>query len=166
MATIGIRAPLVYASAPPVHLREAASQTFKKGDLVKVVAGLVTAATTPATDVQLLIAAQDASNNAVAGAVRCACYRLTDDVTIEMNLFHATPASAVWAFTDIGTGYEWVINSGALCLNKAGVTNVRFKVMEVGQNQNPDYGSTTSDTYPRVLVKPIVGAAGAASNFY
>jgi hypothetical protein len=89
---------------------EAASQTFKRGDLVYLVSGLVTVAATAgvgnnvAAGTKVLgIALKDASGTtsaAVPVAIANANFRWTLPVT------HATPASAVTANTQVGTAYE------------------------------------------------------------
>ncbi|MFI5384808.1 MAG: hypothetical protein ACHQ50_01700 [Fimbriimonadales bacterium] len=89
---------------------EAASQTFKRGDLVYLASGLVTAAATAgvgnnvASGTKVLgIALKDASgatNTAVPVAIANPNLRWVLPVT------HATPASGVTAVTEVGTTYE------------------------------------------------------------
>jgi hypothetical protein len=87
---------------------EAASQTFKRGDLVYLVSGQVTVAASAASNVAagtkvLGIALKDASGTtgaAVPVAIANTNFRWSLPVT------HATPASAVTASSQVGTAYE------------------------------------------------------------
>jgi hypothetical protein len=87
---------------------EAASQTFKRGDLVYLVSGLVTAAVAVGSNVAsgtkvLGIALKDASgatNTPVPVAIANSNLRWVLPVT------HATPASGVTAVTEVGAAYE------------------------------------------------------------
>ncbi len=154
MATNSIQRISVDLPASVQAFPEAAAQTFKKDDICKIVAGSITVANTPATDVGLVIAAQDATG--VTGN-KVMAKRLDEKSTLEITLFHATPASAVMAQSDVGTAYGWVITAlqgtNTFVLNKADVTNLRFKVIEILLGPVAEKGAI-ADLYPRVKVTP------------
>lgn len=96
---------------PPKQLTfpEAASQTFKRGDLVYLSSGKVTEARAPGNNLQasgnapIGIAADNAS-----GTTNQDCVVLIFDDRLEICLpvTHGTAASAITAITQIGTSYE------------------------------------------------------------
>lgn len=139
----------------PLELAEAATQTFKRGGLVKLATNAITATGLAATDVQLGIPAADAHNTTGATV---SVYHLADNDVVEMTLYHSTPASAVFATTDIGAEYGVTVDNGAAVVNKADVTNKRVKILALVREPGDD----PADLYPRVLVK-IVNAGGAAA---
>jgi hypothetical protein len=165
MATNSIQRIIVDMAASVQPFAEAPGQTFKKGDLCKIVAGSITVANTPATDINLVIAAQDATG--VTGTKVMAA-RVDEKSTLELTLFHATPASAVMAQSDVGTAYGWVTTAlqgtTQFVLNKADVTNLRLKVIEILLLPIAEKGALI-DLYPRVKCTPFQ-ALGASQNWF
>ena len=130
-------------------LIEAASQSFKVGDLVYIDgSGNVAIATVTGGGVLssaiLGIAANDATG--VTGT-KVRVYKITENELVEMNIWHATPASAVLARTLIGNvyGIEKQANIWSLDMETTGTVNGRVQVVEILD----DIG----DTYGRVLVR-------------
>jgi hypothetical protein len=165
MATNTIQRITVDLAASVQVFAEAAGQTFRKGDLCKIVAGSITIANTPATDINLVVATQDATG--VTGNKVLAA-RVDEKSQLEMTLFHATPASAVIAQADVGTAYGWVSTAlqGTTCftVNKADVTNLRLKVTEILLFPIAEKGALI-DFYPRVKCTPFQ-SLGASQNWF
>lgn len=163
MATIPVGKIKLVNPPQTITVFEAASQTFKSGDLVKVATAgaAVSVASTPATDVGLAVAAADASG--VTGA-RIEIYRIQPETIFEMTL------SGVFAAANRGVSYGWVLSGSIFVIDQTNTTNLRFKVAhELGEPLaiNGQIGDTTI----RVRAVPVydTGATGvglAASIFY
>jgi hypothetical protein len=158
LATKSIRpaAPRTTSGAP-FELPEAASQTFKRGGLAKVSSNAVTV-WTAITDVNLVIPLADAHNTTGATV---AVADLRDGDVVEFTLYHATPASAVFASTDVNTAYGLTLVNGCAVINKADVTNKRVKILGLVR----EAGDDAADLYPRVIARIINASSDAGANF-
>lgn len=121
---------------------EAASQSFKSGELVYLVAGKVTVVAANGESI-LGIAVSDAT-----GVTDADCYVdvLKPNEWIEINISHATPASAVCAQATVGTvgaGIGTTSNKTVAALDATG--NKTLKII----NRIPRDSAT--DLYPRVI---------------
>lgn len=123
--------------------REAASQSFKRGQALSSAAGQVTVVATGATAIDCFAAA-DATG--VTNA-QIACYNATDDNIFEMNAYHATPASAVTNKNMQKVSYGITVANNKTYLNIADTSTVAVNVVELSPKD------VEGDTYGRVLVK-------------
>jgi hypothetical protein len=157
MATIATFRPQPRTPPYSLPLREAAAQTFKAGDLVKVGANGAVSAWAAAADVGLAYAASDASG--VTGAL-IQVYRVTAYDIFDITL------TGVLAVTDLNIGYGVTVAAvtgigNVWSVNKADTTNLRFKVVNVHGEIATERG-IIGDTNARVLAVPIVDIGGAA----
>lgn len=142
-----------------VTLTEAASQSFKKGDLLKVADGAVTIGATAGNDftssstIFCGIANEDASGVTAAEIE----VLVPMDVTAQMSLpvEHATPGSAV---TAVGLINDTYVLTNISATEGWGVaidttTNAIVRVMDI----DPDY--PVGDVNGYVWVKPVTSAA-------
>ena len=142
MATI-IQAVAELAS--PAKLRyypEAASQSFKKGEYVYLVAGKLTVCPSDAINIAGM-AAQDASGTT---DTAIAIYIAEPGVMFLMNVGHGTPASAVTAITLVGSKFGLLVASNKHYCDIGDTSNVRFIVKDLSPRD------AVGDQYGRVLV--------------
>lgn len=150
MATITLqeaKAVRTSTGAPPeiVWKREAADQSFKRGEFLSESAGQVTVVTSGAGATSIAcMAGADASGTTNA---LIPCYEATDDTIFEVNAYHATVGSAVTNKNMQGVNYGLTVASNKHHLNIADVTNLCFHV--VGLSKKDEEG----DTYGRVEVR-------------
>lgn len=89
--------------------------------------------------------------------------RLTADTVLEINAYHATPASAVVTGANIGIQYglDHATSAGANggtipVVDVADTTNLCFEIVGIPADfDDTTKKGTTGDTYPRVRVKVI-----------
>lgn len=108
-------------------LPEADSQTFVAGDLVYSSAGSLTIC---GADPALIrgIAMGDATN-VTSGHKDILILRITDDLDVGLNCYHATAASAVLAATNVDDQYEIVKNAaGKWCIDIANQVSNRVTI--------------------------------------
>jgi predicted RecA/RadA family phage recombinase len=120
---------------------EAASQSFKKGELVYLASGKVTIC---GADPSLILgmAMEDATgttDTSIAVAIA------NKDTVFEGNVYHGTPASAITAVTDIGTDYGVVNANNKWYVDVSDTSNVRILVRDLSKKD------VVGDTYGRVL---------------
>jgi len=139
-----------------IQVPEGASQTFRKGDLLELTSGKATVA--------------DADDAAILGVALTPATGTTDEPILvalanennvfSMNAYHATPASAVTAVTDISVKYAVVAVSSNWHIELSDTTNTRVRVIDF------DRRHAVGDTYGRLLVKFLganaVGSTGSA----
>lgn len=123
-----------------VSFAEGASQTFKKGWVVWLVAGYVV---DPASDTPSLIlgvAAEDAHNDAVAGTHQIGVYLALDTNVFSANVLQTGLADHVLVQGDIGTqmGIQRDTTNNRIFLNASviGGANARVFTYELAQNQS------------------------------
>lgn len=142
-----------------VKLTEAASQAFKKGDILKVADGAVTLGAAAAADMTSSsttfcgIANADASGTTA--AVIEVLIPMDSSAQMSLPVEHATPASAVtsvglindnYVLTNISTSEGWAVAIDT-------TSNAIVKVMDI----DPEYG--TGDVNGYVWVKPLSASA-------
>lgn len=127
------------------HYPEAASQSFKAGQLVYLVSGKVTVCASDATSIagKVLQDASGVTDTMVAVAI------LRPGVWMEMNIYHSTPASAITAVADVGTKYGLYVGSNLCHCDKEDTTNTRLKVVALSPRDK------VGDTYGRVYVEVL-----------
>lgn len=148
MATIGLRALQVYSPNGVIHLPEAASQTFKKGQLLTVASNAVAAAVADA--VQLVVAAEDATGTT---GNKVACYKVGSTTQFEISVL-TTGAAAV------GVAYGFSVASGVNQIDTTDTVNKRFKVTEINLAPATEFGIVGTDTNARVRAQPVLQTAG------
>jgi len=118
---------------------EAASQSFKAGDLVTLSGGKIQAPVAAgnnlgANDDPVGIALADASgttNNMLS------VYCFIVPTIVRWPVYHGTPASAVTAYAQIGVSYEVRYQTGAIwCIDVGSTTNTKGKILSI-HNQDP-----------------------------
>lgn len=113
---------------PLSPLPEAASQTFKWGDLVFMSGGYVTiCGADPAAIAG--IAKQD-GRNAAAGAYDCDVLLITADTLIRMQVHHTTPANAVIEAADLFKDYGIAVSGNIWYVDKTDTSNTRVRIIE------------------------------------
>jgi len=147
MATIALQPARVQevAKARVEYSPEAASQSFKEGQLVYLSSGKVTAC---ASDQPLIagMALQDASGTE---DTKIAVAIARPGVWFEMNVYHATPASAVTAVTDVGKKYGLYVADNKCYCDKEDTVNTRFVVVALSPQDS------VGDQYGRVFVEVL-----------
>lgn len=144
MASISSRPLQIVGGAKIIHLPEDASQSFKKGQIIKVASDVLTA-TTDAADVQLVIAAEDATGTT---GNLTAVYKVLPQTEIEANL------SGTAAATDQNAAFGITTTSNITTLVRTDTTNRRFKVSQVGLAPTIINGAA-GDTNWRVRAFPV-----------
>lgn len=130
-----------------VAFAEGASQTFKKGWVVILVAGYVVDPGTDTPSLILGIAAEDAHNDSVAGTHQIGVYLALDTNVFAGNVLQSSLADHTLVQGDIGTqmaiqrdttNNRWYLNAST-----TGGANCRVFTYEVAQNQSatPNSGS-------------------------
>jgi hypothetical protein len=123
-----------------VSFVEAASQTFKKGWVVYLVAGYVTDVASDTPALILGTAAEDAHNDSVAGTHSIGVYLADDTNVFAGNCKQSSLADHVLAQSDIGvqmaiqrdsTNNRWFLNAST-----KGGANCRVFTYEIAQNQS------------------------------
>lgn len=133
---------------------EAASQTFKKGDLVYLVSGKVTAYPASPTTQKLLGQAQADASGVTDTNIPVVI--ADDNVDFLLPVYHATPASAITAVTDVGLagGYGakqvTVSSVTAWAVDLQNTTNNLLMVQEIAK----DYAAGTQYGLYWVKVQP------------
>ena len=163
MATLTIEAPRIYSARNSMNpdtignVKEADSQTFVAGDLVYPDDSV----TADVDNKCLKICGADpakiggialkAATNVTTGNIEIPIEPINSEDTYQMNIYHATPASAILNSVQIGDTYEiiraTVSSVIAWCVDMAATTNIR--VIVVGKHPS-DAGT---DLYGRALVK-------------
>lgn len=121
---------------------EAASQSFKAGDPVDLVSGKLTLAVAAgnnfgAGDDIVGVALEDASGTT---NTRIKVYVFNANTILRLPVYHSTAASAITAYTQIGTSYEIRFHTGSiLCVDIENTTNAKGKVIGIneGDPRNP-----------------------------
>lgn len=123
-----------------VSFAEGATQTFKKGWPVVLVAGYVTDVASDTPALILGIAAEDAHNDAVAGTHQIGVYLALDTNVFAANVLETSLADHVLVQGDIGRqmGIQRDTSSNRLFLNSSvvGGANARVFTYELAQNQS------------------------------
>lgn len=150
-----IQVTMLDGSAPVIlHAPEAAGQTYKKGQLVYLVAGAVTVM---ADDGQVCLGmvTQDATGTT---GTDMEIIIATPVTVFEVNVYHSTAASAVTAATQIGENYALQVDSNKCYCDIEDVTNVLFRVIKLSPKD------TVADVYGRVwvIVQPNYQQVGQA----
>lgn len=146
MATISLQRMkaigTISGNSPEIrYYPEAASQSFKAGELVYLASGKVTIC---GADPSLILgmAMEDATgttNTDLAVAIA------NKDTVFEGNVYHGTPASAITAITDVGTDYGVVNADNKWYVDVSDTSNVRILVRDLSKKD------AVGDTYGRVL---------------
>lgn len=124
---------------------EAAGQTFKKGELVYLVAGKATVCATSATLIAGM-ALQDATG-VVDSPIAIA---IAEPGTLyEMNVYHSNPAFAITAITQPGTVFGHIVSDNKHYINIGDTTTTRLVVQSLSKKD------AVGDAYGRVLVEVI-----------
>jgi hypothetical protein len=157
MAVIPTRLPVLRSDFTPLRIPEAATQSFKKGSVVKVGSNAVSVFAA-AADVQLAIATEDATGTT---GNKVALAKVGPTTLIEMS----TDATAL-AATQIGQCFALEISGGIPLVDLSGgalnTGNARVKIVEIllgGPGEQAQFG-IIGDTGCRVLVTPVLEAAG------
>ena len=134
---------------------EAASQSFKKGELVYLVSGKVTVCSADATTI-LGMALADASGTT---DTEIPVAILDDNARFIANVYHATDASAVTAVTNVGVKYAYYVSSNVGRVDIGDTSNDAIIIEELYN------GDAVGDKYGRVICRIIpaaqqIGAAG------
>ena len=150
MATIAQLAAKVVSSHKIIHLPEAATQSFKKGEFVYLVSGKVTVLPTTVQSQSKIagMALRDASgttDTAIPIAVA------EEGVVFEANVYHSTAASAITAVTQVGASYGIKVSSNKQYVNIEDTTNRIAKIKRLSPKD------TTGDQYGRVEFE-IIGS--------
>ncbi len=122
---------------------EAASQSFKAGQLVYLASGKVTVCADDAT-VILGMAMQDASGTTDADVLVAV---FGEDTMVLSSIYHGTPGSAVTAITDVGVKYGLQVDSNKCYVDKEETTSLAFIVQKIYE------GDAVGDQYGRVVAK-------------
>ena len=117
----------ISGSPNPVWSRpEAASQSFKDGDLVYMVAGYLTiCGADPAT---ILGIAKEDAHNTTAGLYNILVDVITADSLVEMQVAHDTPANAVIEAADFGKLYDIAVTSNVWYVDKNTTAATRVRI--------------------------------------
>jgi hypothetical protein len=140
------------------HFQEAATQTFGQGDLIYLNGSG-----------QLAIATIDGSNRLnvpVAGIANLAATGVQgtkmnfpifrDDLLVEMNIYHGTPASAALALTMLGqVCCIKKINSKWVCDVETAIGTAEGAALSLAKCKIVDFVDKVGDIYARVLVKIV-----------
>lgn len=124
---------------------EAASQSFKAGEFVYLSSGKVTVCASDTAHI-LGMAMHDASGTTDADVLVAVADGETE---FEMNVYHATPGSAITAITQIGAEYGLVVASNKHYLDLAETTADAFQIQSLSPKD------AVGDTYGRVIVKVL-----------
>jgi len=113
---------------PMTKLPEAASQTFKWGDLVFMSGGYVTIC--GADPASIAGIAMENGHNSTAGAYDVDILFVTADTLIQMQVYHATEANNVIEATDLFKDFGIAVTSNVWYVDKADVSATRVRVVE------------------------------------
>lgn len=141
---------------------EAATQTFKVGDLVTLSSGKIQAPVAAgnnlgANDDPVGMALEDATGTT---NTMLRVYVFALPTIIRLQVYHGTPASAITAYTQIGTSYELRYHTGAIwCVDISSTTNTKGKILGIVNEdpQNPvgtQYGVVDFITDPAQTAFP------------
>lgn len=127
-------------SPEKLYFPEAATQSFKKGEMVYLSGGKVTVC---GADPTLIagFAAEDASGTT---DTKKPVWIANADTIFSANIYHPTETSAVTAVSDVGTNYGLVTVSNKTHVDKSETTNTRVTIVELSSLDN------VGDTYGRV----------------
>jgi len=145
----GICVPRRTVNNAPVEIfmgKEAASQSFKKGEPVYLVSGLVAIC---GADPAAILGIADADASGVTGAP-IPVVKANGATLFCANIYHSTPASAVTAQADVGTSYGIIVVSNKLYVDKEETVATRAQVIGL------DSRDAVGDQYGRVLFKFLV----------
>jgi len=132
-----------------INYPEAASQTFKKGALVYLSGGYVTAC---ATDGAVIagMAADDAHNASSAGLYNIGVVVFSENVILEMNKVTTAGAVSATAVTDVGKTFGLYVDSTTgYCHASASSASPRFICIGLSRSDN------VGDSGGRLLLRVI-----------
>lgn len=124
---------------------EAASQSFKKGQFVKLSSGKVAVCTSADTET-IGMATHDASG---VEDTRVLVALALPGTVFEVNVYHGTAGSAVTAITQIGVNYPLVVGSNKCHADIENTTNDFFTVIALSPID------AVGDRYGRVYVQVL-----------
>ena len=150
MATISLQkakvAGTISGNSPEVrYFLEASAQSFKSGQFVYLSSGKVAACADNTASV-LGMAVHDASGEE---NKKIAVFVANKDTVFEMNVYHATPASAITAITQLGGKYGLEVDDNKCYLNLASTSDVAFQVRDFSPKDS------VGDTYGRVHIQVL-----------
>ncbi len=119
---------------------EAANQSLKAGQVVYVVSGKVTECASDATS----IAGMAVADASTVTDTDCEIYVANSDSVFEMNVYHATPGSAITAVTTPTTAYGIVVANNKCYVDIAEVTATSILVRNLSELD------AVGDTYGRI----------------
>lgn len=126
--------PLTSATSTIRHGFEAASQTFKFGDIVIVSSGKIAIGAASGSNIGANAIVAGRADMDATGTTNADMYFAPANAvtTFLYPVYHATPASAVTAYAQIGVSYE-MINHATLgwAVDVASTTNVVCKVVDI-----------------------------------
>lgn len=130
---------------------EAASQTFKRGDLVYLVSGKVTVVpSSPTTEKILGMALADASGTT---DTMLPVLIADDNVEFSVPVYHGTPASAITAVTDVGLDGGYGLKKATVSSRPAWALDLENTTNDVLFVQSIDKEFPAGTQYGRYWVK-------------
>lgn len=115
-----------------VIVPEASTQTFTYGALVYLVSGL---ATKMADDGQVCFGqAKEAASQSATTVPNIEVMVVTPMTLFHGSVYHATPASAITAITDVGENFALEVVTNAFYIDISNTTNTFWRVLQIDIN--------------------------------